>query len=286
MRIKNTLLLGSVILPAFFFSCSKGEDAANDYSVRFCVEYPSTKVTATGFESGDTCGVYMTEYENNAASKLQVSGNVVNNAALVNTGGAWTLTPKAYWETGKKYDVYAYYPYSKPESTENYRFSVALDQRSDSAYTASDFLWANAQSVKYPDVVNLSFKHALSKVVINLVKGDDYTGDLPDNAEVHLYSLYCDSEIDLSAGYAAYYGNDLTKTIKAKQESANTFSAIVIPQRMSSRLPLIEVLCDNVSYIVEDRMTFKSGVQHTINVVLSDNPEKVAIDIGGEIVGW
>lgn len=288
MKTNNILLLGSVILPVFFFSCSKEGDQATDYSVRFNIvyPYPSTKVTATGFESGDTCGVYMTEYENGAASKLQVSGNVVNNAALVNSAGSWSLTPKAYWEPDKQYDVYAYYPYGNPESTDNFRFSVALDQSSDSAYTASDFLWASAMGVKYPDVVSLSFKHVLSKVVINLVKGDDYTGDLPDNAEVRLYSLYCDSEIDLSAGYASYYGTSPSDVIKARKDSDTTFSAIVIPQRMSSRMPLIEVLCDNVSYIVEDKMTFKSGMQHTINVVLSDNPEKVAIDIGGEIVGW
>lgn len=228
----------------------------------------------------------MTEYENNAASKLQVSGNVVNNAALINTGGSWTLTPKAYWETGKQYDVYAYYPYAKPVSIDNYRFNVASDQRADSSYVASDFLWASATGVKYPDVVSLSFKHVLSRVVIRLTKGSDYTGEIPDSATVVLYNLYADGEIDLEAGSASYYGEASQRSIIARRENATDYSAIIIPQRMSTRLPFVEVMVDGISYLAEGRMNFKEGTQHTIEIVLSDNPEKVAIDIGGEIVGW
>ena len=41
-----------------------------------------------------------------------------------------------------------------------------------------------------------------------------------------------------------------------------------------------------VAYLVESRFVFKPGIQHTINVVISKNPEQVKIEIGGEIEDW
>ena len=38
-----------------------------------------------------------------------------------------------------------------------------------------------------------------------------------------------------------------------------------------------------VAYLVESRFVFKPGIQHTITVVISKNPEQVKIEIGGEI---
>lgn len=268
-------------------SCSKEDGGADDMSVRFEVQYPhQTKVTDSGFESGDTCGVYMTEYADGVAQTLQVSGNVVNNAALVQSGGTWTLTPKAYWETGKKYDVYAYYPYAKPSSMTSYPFSVREDQDADEGYEQSDLLWAKTSAVQYPDVVTLQFGHLLSKLSVNLVRGDDYEGDLPDSAEVWIYNLYTEALVDLTAGVAQENGAGSRPGVKARQDGIGSYSAIVVPQRMSTRLPLVEIICGDISYLVETRMTFKAGVQHVLNVTLSNNPDRVSVEIGGEISGW
>ena len=68
--------------------------------------------------------------------------------------------------------------------------------------------------------------------------------------------------------------------------SASKFEAIVVPQRLSNRVPLIEVVCGQASYLFESTVVFKSGTVHTVTITLSDNPEKVAIDIGGQIVNW
>ena len=50
--------------------------------------------------------------------------------------------------------------------------------------------------------------------------------------------------------------------------------------------PLVEVIANNVSYLYEAKFIFKPGVQHNITLVISNNPEKIKIEIGGEIKNW
>ena len=50
--------------------------------------------------------------------------------------------------------------------------------------------------------------------------------------------------------------------------------------------PLVEVIVDGVSYLMEGKISLKPGMRHTITVTLDKNPEKIKIDIGGEIGNW
>lgn len=64
------------------------------------------------------------------------------------------------------------------------------------------------------------------------------------------------------------------------------FAAIVIPQRIDNRMPLVEVVMKGVSYLVESKFLFKAGTNHLVNVIISDNPEQVKIEVGGEKGDW
>lgn len=70
------------------------------------------------------------------------------------------------------------------------------------------------------------------------------------------------------------------------RESAGRYAAIVVPQNMMHRQPLVEVITGGASYLLDGRIDFKSGVGHTINVTLSSDPSKIQMNIGGEISGW
>lgn len=74
----------------------------------------------------------------------------------------------------------------------------------------------------------------MSRLVVNLVKGEDFESDFPEDIRVKIH----------------------------------------------------EVVPDSVSYLLEGRMDFKSGVEHHLNVTLTSDPSKVKIDIGGEVSGW
>lgn len=290
--MKKIFYISLVILAA----CSKsGATAEEDSQIHFDLDFSgqTTRATANTFESGDVTGLYMTEYDSpDKPFQLQVSGNAVNNAALRFDGTSWTTSPTLYWDKGVKYDVYGYYPYSKPTSVDEYSFSVATDQttvRTVNAlggYEASDFLWAKQTGVKYPDVVKLTFSHRMSRLVVNLVKGKDFEGDMPKDVVVKVHGTVTDAIVDLGSGVVVKDNYGKAKTITMKKESDTVFSSIIVPQRIDNRQPLVEVLTSNVSYLMESRFVFRSGIQHSVNIILDSDPAKVKIEIGGEIQGW
>ncbi len=252
-----------------------------------------TRVIDDSFESGDTVGLWMTEYVSGESSPLRISGNAVNNAALIYGGSSWKTSPAVYWNRGVKYDVYGYYPYDpSPDSADEYRFSVAADQSavkadgSLSGYEASDFLWAKTSGVKYPDTVTLSFRHKMSRVVVNLVKGSGYDGGFPDDLAVMVHSVAVDAVVDLGSGDVVKDPKGRTGSVKLRKEGDGKYAGVVVPQRLDDRKPLVEVTAGGVSYLFESRFVFRSGMQHSITVTLNSDPDKVSIEIGGTVGDW
>ena len=286
--MKKLLYLSLLLLAA---ACSKtGKD---ELSVRFNFRYPGqAKVSGASFESGDVTGLYMTEYSSGVALPLMISGNAADNAALTFDGSLWTASPKVFWDKGMKYDVYGYYPYGAPNSTDSYGFSVQQDQSTPreggtpGGYEMSDFLWAKSEGVKYPDVVSLDFSHRMSRLVIKLVKGKDFSAELPNDISVLVHGTVTDALIDLGNGAVEKRRNAVTHSITMRKDGPDTFSAIIVPQRIEKKQPLIEVLTGDVSYLLETRFVFKTGFQHNAVITLNADPDKVRIDIGGEIEGW
>ncbi|MDE6073369.1 MAG: fimbrillin family protein [Muribaculaceae bacterium] len=285
----------SVAIALIVCGCSNNElpQAGDANQVNFEASMPAqSRATASAFENGDQMGVFMTQYDGTVATPLQVSGNYATNIKSTLTAGKWINTPAIYWETGM-FDVYAYYPYGKVTSVDNLAFNVQLDQSVPEAdgnlsgYEASDFMWARNQGVERSESpVSLSFRHILSRVVVNLVKSDDYTGDLPATAEVYIHNTVPAALIDLSSGSVERNGREATATIKAVKSGDFSYSAVIVPQRLENRRPLVEVVADGVSFLVESTFVFKSGMSHTINVILANNPNQVKIEVGGEIIDW
>ncbi|MDO5489730.1 MAG: fimbrillin family protein [Bacteroidaceae bacterium] len=291
--MKKILFL-STMAALIMSGCTQREEelAIPSDQMQFAVEYPNTRATDTAFEPNDAMGVYVTQYDNDKAVPLQISGNYANNVKSTYNGTKWENSPAIYWADGK-FDVFAYYPYDKPASVDEYKFSVALDQSTEETtealggYEASDFLWAKAAGVSRMDAVPLTFKHRMSKLVVNLVKGEDYTGDIPSEAVVRIHNTTPAAIIDLSSGVVTKNGYEASKSITAKKVADGVYTAIIVPQRLENKLPLIEVLSHGVSYLVESKFVFRSGMQHTVNLTLNNNPDMVRIEIGGEIEnGW
>lgn len=256
----------------------------------FTVTHPyKTRATATDFESGDRIGLYVAP----ADAPLEIGGNLVNNEALTYNGSSWTAGRTLYWDDGT-YNAYAYYPFIQSvSSTTDQPFSVSLDQTTPKTatalggYEASDLLFATTKGIKASDSpIALTFKHIMSKVKIRLVKSEDFKGEMPATADVYIHNTVPTATIDLQAGVATRYVKGTRHTIQARQEGTYSYSAIVVPQRIENRQPLIEVVMKGVSYMFESKFVFKPGVEHLVNLVITDNPEKVKIDIGGEVENW
>ena len=256
----------------------------------FEVTHPSqTGATATDCEGGDRIGLYVAQ----ADAPLEIGGNLVNNEALTYNGSSWTAAHTLYWDEGT-YNAYAYYPYIQGVSSiDDQPFSVATGQSTAKTatarggYEASDLLFATSKGIKASaSPINLTFKHIMSKLKIRLVKGEDFEGEMPTTAQVYIHNTVPTATIDLQAGMATRYVKGTQQTITAHQDDDYVFSAILVPQRVENRQPLVEVVMKGVSYMYESKFVFKPGVEHLVNLIITNNPDNVKIEIGGEVENW
>ena len=292
MKKDRFMQLAMLMAVTTFAACQNGDvddfDNSKQEKAEIVLEmiHPNgnvTRATETAFVQSDQVGVYVTA----ADAALQLGGNEVNNELFTYNGTSWTSGRKVYWNNGT-HNVYAYYPYSdKVNDVNDYSFSVQEDQSTEENYAQSDFLWASAAEVTASaSPVKMKFSHKLSCVVVKLAKGNTYEGNLPSDAEVYIYSTVAKASANLSTGDVSKDNYAGSSTIRCLKKSAEEYTAIIVPQSITTRRPLVEVIADGVSYLMEGKISFKPGMRHTIEVTLDKNPEKVKIDIGGEIGGW
>ena len=278
-------------------SCSDEQETAlrsqdaKSTPMTFLVSHPgqATRATETSFEQNDKIGLYVAD----AKAQLEIGGNLVNNEALTYDGSNWAAARTLYWDKGT-YTAYAYYPYIKNVSNiTDQPFSIALDQSTAKSketlggYEASDLLFATSKNISASaSPIPLNFKHIMSKLKIRLIKGEDFEGDMPTTAQVTIHNTVPTATIDLQAGVATRYVKGTRKSIIAHQDDETSYSAIIVPQRIENRMPLIEVVMKGVSYLFESKFQFKPGTEHLVNLIISDNPDQVKIEIGGEIQNW
>ena len=174
-------------------------------------------------------------------------------------------------------------------------FEVAADQSKPTAdgvlggYEASDLMWAKAENVSQSDgTVNLLFHHMMTRVVVEIVRGASYEGELPEDITVHLYNTVTTALVDWTAGMLEVYPLAPRKTITMRQLDADSFDAIVVPQFIERRTPLVEITMEGIAYLLETSMSFRPGKQHTLTLTLNTSPdqEKIEIDIDGDISDW
>ena len=269
-------------------ACEK--ETINDELV-FDFGIPATKATANGFEVGDEVVLYAVEYLDEQAPELQIAGNFINNEKLVYYGSEWKSQRKLYWSS-KPCDFYALYPYQMLSSVDNHQFEIVADQNTAypgavlGGYEASDLLWAKATDVAREDgKVILHFKHLMSKCVVTLSKGEKFEGEIPDDAVAHIYNTATTANVNFANGSIAKSSQGGKKTITMRKLSNSRFEAIVVPQNIDRRTPLIEVTMGGIAYLLEYNISFKPGYIHTINLILNTSPdqEKIEISIDPEI---
>ena len=275
--------------------CENGDvETFNPNEIRVEASMKQTRASATSFEIGDKLGLYAVEYDGDNVAELQVAGNFINNEALTYNGSAWVGGRTLYW-SDKPCDFYGLYPYQEPATVSEYLFDLPTDQNGPetddalSGYEAADLLWAKATKVSRGDgAVQLQFKHMMSRVVVKIERGEKYEGDLPEDITVHLYNTVTTAEVDFTHGSLQRYAHGEKNTITMKQLSGDTFAAIVVPQNIERRTPLVEITMEGIAYLLNYSMSFRPGYQHTITVTLNSSPEqeKIEISIDGEIGDW
>ena len=247
----------------------------------------NTKAIGTAFESGDAISLYAVEYNGAARMPLQIGGNFINNTNLTYGGSSWTSANKLYWSTNNC-DFYALYPYQQNiTSIEDYPFSVAVNQDGD-GYEASDLLFAYAENVAPQSIVNLQFNHMMSKCVVKIVKGENFEGEIPDDIVAHIYNTDVECTVDCANGSVEKNSFGTKKTITMKKLPNEMFEAILVPQNIEKRTPLIEITMGGIAYLLETSLSFRPGYVHTLTITLNTSPdqEMIEINIDPSVNNW
>lgn len=233
--------------------------------------YQFTKATDTAFEEGD-----------------QISVNIFNpecylyNAHFTYTGGQLTsATPYEWYEdTDIEATVTAMYPAS--ETMEGFAatqsFMVNADQSTKVGYAASDLLLASTKAYPTEQAVNLPFKHALSKIVVNV---DNQLKE--DIADVWFTDVLGGVTFG-TADHSDLAATGSAGTIKAYKSGENTWQLIVAPQTASPKLALTTTSGKQYTFVLSEEVVFTSGKVSTATVTVS--PESIYTSFTPEISDW
>ena len=272
-------------------ACAKTAPMTSDNEISFRIGMSGavTKVNEYGFQIGDQIGLWAVERSGGDKIPLQIGGNYINNEpiTLQYAGDHWRGSRTLYWSTSNC-DFYGLYPYqSGIVSVDEQPFAVALDQ-SAGGFTGSDLLWAYADNVAPRGVVNLQFRHIMSKLSVVIVEGDNFEGEIPSDITVHIYNTATTGKVNLQNGSIEKDAFSSKGTITAKKISNYRFETIVVPQFIEKKTPLIEVSMGGIAYLLEYSISLRPGYEHTIWLTLNTSPDQEMIEIGidAEQGGW
>lgn len=261
----------------------------------------TTRVDDGGFCDGDQIGLYGVNYTDKNATQgvLVDSGNQVDNARYTynEKSMTWTSSGSVYYKDAEtNIDLYAYYPYSNPQSVGAYKFEVAQDQSGENAvdgYGQSDFLWAYAENVTpSSNAIKLRFSHRLSCVNVVLNEGSGFDAGEWDALDkgVLVMSTTRTADIDLSTGVATATGEAALEGIVMK-DGAEGFRAIVVPQSVDAGKALLDITVDGVTrrFKTDAATNYEAGKQtkYTLKVNKKSPSGEFELELAAtEIIDW
>lgn len=276
---------------ALFAATSCTKEPLKTIEIRGTVQNIS-KANSSGFEVGDIAGVYVVDYSNNTAGTLTANTNHASNVKhSYNIDGSFIPESgkEIYWnDNSTKVDIYGYYPYLTVESVNQHPFSVQTDQSTIKSgitlggYEASDFLWAKKESISPFNTATLDFGHKLSRIAIQLEKGDGYTTEefTTANKTVLINGTRIGSKIDLAMGVITVDESSSISPIKPLKVG-EMFTAIIVPQ-IVSKLSLV-IAINDITYTYQTEMTFTANIQN--NVIITVNKNKIDVK-SNNVVAW
>ncbi|MBO5685713.1 MAG: fimbrillin family protein, partial [Alistipes sp.] len=206
-------------------SCDKEHDFAQENPNEITVEASmgGARATLTNFEPGDQMSLYAVEYIDGKVAEVQPAGNFLNNELMTYNGTKWNAGRTLYWSENPC-DFYGFYPYQPTASMSDILYEVAADQSKPSAdgvlggYEQSDLMWAKASNVTRNDgAVHLQFRHMMTRVVVDIVRGPKFEGELPEDISVHIYNTATSAFVDWRIGSVEVNHQGGHKTINMRQ---------------------------------------------------------------------
>lgn len=182
-----------------------------------------------------------------------------NLSYTANGSGSFNGSTVYYPQSGNGVNIYAYAPWKDGLSLDgNYAFSIQQDQSTDENYLASDLLWGQPMKLKTDDSgdyesanpvkrtkenVNVTFKHLLSKIQIELTPEAGLTAEDFRGATLKILNVKNSTSLTLADGaISAASGSPVEVTAAIYEDGKNLkAAAIVVPQTIAKGTKFLKV---------------------------------------------
>ncbi|WP_258361478.1 fimbrillin family protein [Phocaeicola plebeius] len=274
--MKKINMIATAALATLLAACSNDSDVFNtpDYAdtpIGLNVNV-SPMATRAGYEQGalteGSFGLYLTTEGTNSDERY----NCTNREVRYESG--WTIQgEQLLWKSNDAtVTYYAYLPYTGTVgNAASYAFTVKTDQSTEDNVKASDLLCTGQQPATPGTALDITFKHALSKLNVTLKKGSELEdGQNLTFTSVTLSNCATATTVNLTDGTTGNTTNS-GQTITLYAATPNEqYECILVPQTFAQSLK-VEITGNNgkvYTFTSNKDLTFASGKQYTLNLTV------------------
>lgn len=271
--MKKANILATAALATLLAACSNDSDVLNT------PDYADTPIglnvnvgpmaTRAGYDNtnltGSSFGLYLTTEGTNSDERY----NCTNREVEYDNG--WTIQgEQLLWKNNDAIvTYYAYLPYTGTVSdATNYAFTVQTDQSTEDNVKASDLLCTGQQPATPGTALDITFKHALSKLNVTLKKGSELDEGVTFKS-VKLSNCATATTVNLTDGTTDTATKSQTITLYAATENEQ-YECILVPQTFNQTLK-VEITDNNgkvYTFTSNKDHTFASGEEYTLNLTV------------------
>ena len=206
-------------------------------------------IQSTAFDEGEKIDVFINE--NATTPSIEYPQPLVYTSG---TGGVLTTSDEQYYPQSNGVNIFAVYPSGVAGTNvnaTNVAFAVESDQSEEEAYKASDLMVgapANNPVSKTSGTVQLTFKHCLSKININISAGDGITETDLQGATVTILNTTTGGTFNVQTGEVTANGAQAAATpitagtLEVREDTGvQGISAIIVPQTVSAGRQFISI---------------------------------------------
>ena len=226
----------------------------------------ASNIQGSQFDAGEKIGIFLKEYLTTGQTKVATYTNPIEGTVNSNTQTKIDLGSTQYFPSnGRGVDCLAIYPMKIGLTNidkNTHSFSVEEDQSTDAKYKASDLMYAYTENTPKGNDINLTFKHLLSKIIVEVV-ADASSVSQSVLSHVYVDLLTTNKTIDItvpdidqgseSSTKSVTVGTNPTepKTIKlghptyTSGDRTGEVAAIIVPQTIANTNPFIKVRLNN-----------------------------------------
>ena len=206
-------------------------------------------IQSTAFDEGEKIDVFINEDGESSSGGYEQP--VVYKSG---TGGVLTTDETQYYPQSNGVNIFAVYPSGVAGTNvnaTNVAFAVESDQSEEDAYKASDLMVgapANNPVSKTSGTVQLTFKHCLSKININISAGDGIDPVDLQGATVTILNTTVGGTFNVKTGAVTANGAQAAATpitagtLEVREDTGvQGISAIIVPQTVSAGRQFISI---------------------------------------------